>query len=105
MIGYILKTLIATIHSRPSEKRIYQNDGATIDLAEISTSASGIPRTIGPRSEICEQTRAANRWPSPLSSGGYRGSALRHRACEEQSRPSAFAPDVCDPPAPPASDT
>jgi len=52
-----------------------------------------------------ERARPANRWPSSLSSDGYRGSALRHRACWQKSRPSAFAPVSCDPPAPPASDT
>jgi hypothetical protein len=63
------------------------------------------PRDTGPRNKICEQGRAVNRWPFQLSSGRYRGSAFRHRACEKQCRPSAFTPIPCDSPFPPASDT
>jgi len=53
-----------------------------------------------------EQTRAVNRWP--VGCFDERRSdvpPLRHRACWQQSRPSAFARVFCDPPAPPASDT
>jgi len=55
-----------------------------------------IPRAIGPRQRWCEQGHAVNRWPSLLSSPSCRGLAFRHRACEEQSRPSAFTPHLCD---------
>ena len=55
--------------------------------------------------KLCEQARPANRWPSSLSSDAYRNQVLRHRACWQKCRPSAFAPSPCDPPAPPASDT
>jgi len=53
-----------------------------------------------------EQARPVNRWPVG-SFEEHRSDIqpLRHRACEEKSRPSAFAPDSCDPPAVPASDT
>jgi len=54
---------------------------------------------------MAERARPANRWPWGLSSNGYRDEALRHRACWQKSRPSAFAPVSFDPPAPPASDT
>jgi len=55
---------------------------------------------------MVEQARAVNRWPvGSFDEHQFDVPPLRHRACEEQSRPSAFAPDAFDPPAPPASDT
>jgi len=52
-----------------------------------------------------EQTRPANRWPVGRSEERrFDVPPLRHRACEEQSRPSAFALDDCDPSTSPASD-
>jgi len=53
-----------------------------------------------------EQARAVNRWPvGSFDERGFDVPPLRHRACWQKSRPSAFAPDVCGPPTPPASDT
>ena len=71
-----------------------------------ATSASDFPRTIGPRMEICEQARPVNRWPmGSFDEHKYDVSPFRHRACWQNSRPSAFASDAFDPPAAPASDT
>lgn len=54
----------------------------------------------------CEPTRSANRWPvRSFDEYGPDVPPLRHRACWQKGRPSAFAPDAFDPPAPPASDT
>ena len=53
-----------------------------------------------------EQARAVNRWPvGSFDEHLFDDLPLRHRACWQKSRPSAFAPDACDPLAPPASDT
>jgi hypothetical protein len=52
-----------------------------------------------------EQARPANRWPVwSFDEHGFDAPPLRHRACWQKSRPSAFAPHPCDPLAPPASD-
>ena len=53
-----------------------------------------------------EQARAVNRWPvRSFDEHRFDIPPLRHRACWQKSRPSAFAPDAFDPPAAPASDT
>jgi len=50
--------------------------------------------------------RPINRWPvGSFDEHRFDVRPLRHRSCEEQSRPSALAPDAFDPPSPPASDT
>lgn len=43
----------------PLEKRVFHQDEADFDLAEIGTSASEISRPIGTRNKLREQTRAA----------------------------------------------
>ena len=55
---------------------------------------------------MAEQTRPVNRLPvGSFDEHQFDVPPLRHRACWQKSRPCAFAPDACDPPAPPASDT
>jgi len=45
---------------------------ATSKIRCSHTVTSLIPRDAGPRKELGEQGRAANRWPFGLSSEGYR---------------------------------
>jgi len=52
------------------------------------------------------KARAVNRWPvRSFDEHPFDVPPLRHRACWQKSRPSAFAPILREPPAPPASDT
>ena len=49
---------------------------------------------------MAEQTRPVNRLPvGSFDEHQFDVPPLRHRACYQKSRPSAFAPDLCDPPA------
>jgi len=74
-------------------------------LLATKANRDAIKKRVSHTNNMAEQGRAVNRWPSPLSSGGYRGSAFRHRGCWQKSIPSAFIPGLCDSPFPPASDT
>jgi|GEM_PF-4002532 len=85
---------------RPPESRRSDEDEGPAE-----SNASVLPRDPGPRKEICKQARPASRWPVSVPSDAHFGYALRHRGCWQKSIPSAFAPNPCDPPAPPASNT
>ena len=71
-----------------------------------SNSSRGKAHTSAIETKVwAEQARPANRWPvGCFDEHGFDVPLLRHRACWQKSRPSAFAPNPCDPPSPPASD-